>query len=111
MVTAGGVILSEAAQGQHQQQMNLEGMMVVLSPFEREFDENNKEILNHSAIYEGEHVLYLPDASVAFMTTVTSDELLDGLQLEEGEEPKSEMYKKYVIMNMSIHQFSMVLNR
>ena len=106
MVTAGGIELSESAQKQNQVELNKGGMLVVNSPFKQELD---LESTNPSAVYEGERILYMPESQVSFNTVVTSTELLDGLTLEEGKEPTSEMYKKYVVLCMGVHQLSCVI--
>lgn len=107
MVTKGGVMISEGAQGQLQQEMNRKGMLVVTSPFKLINDE--KDLTNLSAVYEGENILFMPESQVAFSTVITSNELLDGIEIAEGTEPTDEMYKKYVVMCMSVHNFSCVL--
>lgn len=108
MVTAGGIEISEIAQGEHQQQMNMEGMLVVMSPFTKP-EEGMLEATN--AVYAGEKVLYMPDSQAAFTTVVTSSDLMEGLELPQSKEVTSAMYKKYVVICMSVHNLSMVLNK
>lgn len=111
MVTEGGIILGEKAHEEEQEKVNKRGMLVVKSPFKRS---NIKDIVidgsNPSAVYEGEHVLFVPNTPTAFTEVITTDELLEGLDMEEDIELIPEMYKKYVVLCIGVHNLSCVID-
>jgi len=101
MVTEGGIILGNDAHKAQQQEANKLGMLVVNSPFKLSPD-GAKDLSNINAVYEGEHVLFQKDSPAAFVTTITSEDLVEGLKLD-GKEVTKEMYQKYVIICISAH--------
>lgn len=98
MVTSNGVLLSKDAQAAAQRELNKKGMLVVISD-DGETPENVTK-LQDNKVYEGEKILFNPNSMVAFTTTITTEELLDGLTLPDSIPVREEMYKKYVILCM-----------
>lgn len=103
MVNTRGIYIGESVREAAQKEANRNGLLVVLSPFDKETTDKN----NMAAIFEGERVLYNPQSPVSFMITITSEELVDNLNEEDilDGKLKSEMYKKYVIMGMHCSNF------
>jgi len=105
MVKESGIFITKDLQTEMQRDMNRNGMLVVTSPFKREATDES----NPTAVFEGERVLFKPNAQAYFMTTITTTELLEGLKLREGETPRPEMYKTYVVMCMPSFELTCVL--
>lgn len=103
-VTEGGVMISEGMQKQHQEALNRQGMLVVSSPFAEDSDSNNV-----NKVVAGEKVMYGINAQASLLTVITSEDLIEDLDLEEGAEILPTMYQKYVVMIMDTNSLVAVV--
>lgn len=109
MVTPQGIKLMENDHKVIQQQLNKKhGMLVVMSNFKK--DDPTTEL---TAVYEGERVLLSMEYDgipIVYNTTITSEELLDNLELKEEQIPSKFMYKKYAVICIKVSNIGLVIN-
>lgn len=108
MATKNGIILGEKAHKEAQQQVNKAGMMVVGSPHKESHFDNIS--IPDDVVFEGDRVLFGENSMVSFTRTLRSKDLLDGLELKEGEEPKLEHYKCYALVCIHSNSLSCQLD-
>lgn len=98
-INSGGVMIGKSAQEDAQKDLNRNGMLVVHSASQ------------NTIIEPGELVLYRPETYAVFSRVITSKQVYEGLDLDEGVEIDNNIYKQYLVIVVNASELTMVLDK
>lgn len=97
-VSTNGIVVGASFQEKAQDDLNRSGVLVVQVPS-----------IDNLEVQDGNRATYKPECTMVFSRVITTNELYDGLELEEGSVPSKDMYKQYVILVISVYDLTLIL--